>query len=58
MGFLLENLKRPPEVPRCTWEDNIKMDLAEIGWESIDGIHMVQDRDQWWDLVNEYLFSM
>jgi hypothetical protein len=24
--------KRPPERPRCRWEDGIKMDLREIGW--------------------------
>jgi hypothetical protein len=29
-----------------------KMDFKETGWESVDWIHMAQDRDQWWDLVN------
>jgi len=28
------------------------MDLGEIGWEGVDSIHLVQDRDQWWALVN------
>jgi hypothetical protein len=28
------------------------MDLKEIGWESVDWIHLAQDRDQWRDLVN------
>jgi hypothetical protein len=32
--------------------DNIKMDLKEIGWDGIDWIDRVQDRDQWRDLVN------
>jgi hypothetical protein len=33
-------------------EDNIKMDLREIGWEVVDWMHLAQVRDQWWDLVN------
>jgi hypothetical protein len=28
------------------------MDLTEIGWGGMDWIHLAQDRDQWWDLVN------
>jgi hypothetical protein len=28
--------KRPLGTHRCRWEDNIKMDLGEIGWGSID----------------------
>jgi hypothetical protein len=31
--------KRPLERPRHRWEDNIKMDLGEIGWGGIDWIH-------------------
>jgi hypothetical protein len=31
-------------------EDNIRMDLREIGWEGVDCIHVVQDRDQWRDV--------
>jgi hypothetical protein len=31
--------------PRHGEEDNIKMDLREIGWESVDWIDMAQDRD-------------
>jgi hypothetical protein len=39
--------------PRHRWEDNIRMDRREIGCgESVDWIHLVQDRDQWWGLVN------
>jgi hypothetical protein len=33
--------------PRCSWEDNIKIYLKEIGWEGVDWIHLVQDRSQW-----------
>jgi hypothetical protein len=33
-------------------EDNIGMDLGEIGWGGLDWIDLVQDRDQWRALVN------
>jgi hypothetical protein len=35
---------------RHRWEDNIKMDLREIGLEGVKWVHMVQDRDCWWAL--------
>jgi hypothetical protein len=38
--------------PRRRWEDNIKMDLQEVGWESLDWIDMAQHRDRWRTLVN------
>jgi hypothetical protein len=38
--------------PRCRQEDNIKMDLREIGWDGMDWIDLAQDRDQWRALVN------
>jgi hypothetical protein len=38
--------------PRRRWEDNIGMDLREIGWEGVDWIHLAQDRDQWRAVVN------
>jgi hypothetical protein len=28
------------------------MALRETGWESVDWIHLAQDREQWWALVN------
>jgi hypothetical protein len=34
------------------WEDNIKMDLREIGFGNVDWIHWAQDRDRWRALVN------
>jgi hypothetical protein len=37
---------------RLRWEDNIKMDLREIGFGDVDWIHWAQDRDRWRDLVN------
>jgi hypothetical protein len=44
--------KRPLGKPRHRWEDNIRMDLGEIGWGGVDWIHLTQDRDQFWALVN------
>jgi hypothetical protein len=38
--------------PRRIWEDNIKMDLREIGFGDVDWIHWAQDRDGWQALVN------
>jgi hypothetical protein len=32
--------------------DNIKIDLRERGWDGMDWINLVQDRDQWRALVN------
>jgi hypothetical protein len=44
--------KRPLGRSRRRWVDNIKMDLREIGWDGMDWIELVQDRDQWRVLVN------
>jgi len=44
--------KRPLRRPRHRWEDNIRMNLMEIGWEGVDWMHLAQDRDQWQALVN------
>jgi hypothetical protein len=44
--------RRPFERPRRNWEDNIRMDLKEIGWGVVDWIHLSQDMDQWRTLVN------
>jgi hypothetical protein len=44
--------KRPLERTRCRWEDNIKMDLQEIGCGGMDWIELVQDRDRWRAFVN------
>jgi hypothetical protein len=44
--------KKPLERPRLRWEDNIKMDLREIGWGSMDWIYLAHDRDQWKAVVN------
>jgi hypothetical protein len=34
------------------WEDNIRMDLREIGWEGVDWMQLTQACDQWRALVN------
>jgi hypothetical protein len=44
--------KRPLGRPRYRWEDNIKMDLQEVGCGSIGWIELAQDRDRWRTLVN------
>jgi len=38
------------------WEDNIRMDFREIGWENVDWIHLTQDRNQWRTLVNKVMY--
>jgi len=38
--------KRPFGRPRRTWEDNIKMDLQEVGHGDMDWIELAQDRDR------------
>jgi hypothetical protein len=50
--FWLGGLKGPLGRPRRRWEDNIKMDLGEVGFGDVDLIHMAQDRDMWRALVN------
>jgi hypothetical protein len=39
--------KRPLGRMRHRWEDGIKMDLREIGWDGVESIHLTKDRDQW-----------
>ena len=52
-GFLWENLReRPLGRPRCRWEDNIKIDLQEVGWVGMDWIDLAQNRERWRALVN------
>ena len=43
--------KRPMGSPRHGWEDNIKMDLREVGGAG-DWMELAQDRDRWRALVN------
>jgi hypothetical protein len=39
--------KIPLRRPKRRWEDNIKMDLLEVGCESMDWIDLARDRDSW-----------
>jgi hypothetical protein len=43
--------RRPLGRPRRRWQDNIKMDLREVGWGK-DWINLAQDRGRWRALVN------
>jgi hypothetical protein len=44
--------KRPLERPRCKWEDNIKLDLREIGIDGTNWIRLAQDMGRWRAFVN------
>jgi hypothetical protein len=44
--------KRLHGRPRRRWEDNIMMDLQEVGCGGIDWIELAHDRDRWVALVN------
>ena len=44
--------KRPLGRPRRRWEDNIKMDLQEVGGGRWDWMELAQDRDRWRALVS------
>jgi hypothetical protein len=44
--------KRSLGRPRCRWEDNIKLDLREIGINVANWIQLAQDRGQWRSFVN------
>jgi hypothetical protein len=44
--------KRPLRRPRCKWEDNIKMDLQDVGGGRGDWRELAQDRDGWRALVS------
>jgi hypothetical protein len=43
--------KVPLGRPTRRWEDNIKIDLREMGWDNMGWIDLAQDRDQWRVLV-------
>ena len=44
--------KRPLGRPRRRWEDNIKMDLEEVGKGCGDSMELAEDRDRWRALVS------
>jgi len=45
------DIKRPLGRPRHGWEDNIKMELQEVGCGGMDGIELAEDGDRWRALV-------
>jgi hypothetical protein len=47
--------KRPLGRPRRRWEDNIRMDLEEIGVNTGNWVDSAQDRNYWRALVNAVL---
>jgi hypothetical protein len=44
-------VKRPLGRPRHKWENNIKMDLQEVGCGGIEWMELAQDRGRWRALV-------
>jgi hypothetical protein len=44
--------KRPLGRTMRRWEDNIKMDLQEVGCRGLDWSELAQDRDRWRALLN------
>jgi len=44
--------KRSLGRPSDRWEDNVRVCLRETVWESVDRMHLAQDKDQWRALLN------
>jgi hypothetical protein len=44
--------RRPLGRPRRRWEDNIRMDLGEVGCVYVDWMELAQDRNRWHALVS------
>jgi hypothetical protein len=51
-GMYVSEGKRPLGRPRSRWEDNVRMDLREVGCGGMDWIGLAQDRDRWRAIVN------
>ena len=47
--------KRPLGRPRCRWEENVRIDLEEIGISARNWVNSAQDRNYWRALVNAAL---
>jgi hypothetical protein len=47
---MLQNIQNNLGIRR--YEDNIKMDIREVGWGSMDWISLAEYRDMWRGLVN------
>jgi len=44
--------KRPLGRPKLRWEDNIKINLKEVGYGGMDWLELAQDKDRWRVIVN------
>ena len=51
-GFWSEDLGEKDQRHGHSWEDNIKINLREVGWEGMDWIDLAQDKDWWRAVVN------
>jgi hypothetical protein len=47
--------KRPLERLRHRWEVGVRMDLRQIGLGGVEFVHLAQDKDWQWDLVNSMM---
>jgi hypothetical protein len=47
-----EERRRPLGRPRRRWEDNIRMDLLEVGCGCVDWMELALDRDRWRAVVS------
>ena len=50
---LVEKIKEKNPLPklRCRWENIIRKDIKDIGWEDFDWTDLVQDKDKVWGFV-------
>jgi hypothetical protein len=48
--------KRPLARSRRGWEDNIKMNLQDVGFVGMDWINLAQDRDIWRPLTDAVMY--
>jgi hypothetical protein len=44
--------RKPPGRLCRRWENNIKMDLREVGWDVMDSIDLAKNRDRWPVILN------
>jgi hypothetical protein len=49
---IVQDVGGKAQITRRRWVDEIRMDLSEIGWRSVELIQVAQDFDWWQALVN------